>query len=209
MLDLVCRRAGLKDGMKVLDLGCGWGSLSLWIAEHYPKCQITAVSNSRDQIQFIQEQALKKGYANIEARVIDVNQLEESLEGSFERVFSIEMFEHMKNYRRLMKVISNLLSTEGKLFVHHFSHRIFCYEFDSDGKGSWMSQTFFSEAPCPRMICSYTFRMTWRYRTTGAWVETTTSVHCELGWRKWIPGKKKSNKCWLIHMVRIKPKSGG
>ena len=115
----------------MLDLGCGWGSLSLWIAEHYPDCQITAVSNSRDQIQFVNQQAKRKGFSNLEAQVVDVNQLEGALTGSFERVFSIEMFEHMKNYRRLLKIIGGLLAPEGRLFVHHFSQRSFCYEYDS------------------------------------------------------------------------------
>jgi cyclopropane-fatty-acyl-phospholipid synthase len=149
MLDLTCRRAGLENGHKVLDLGCGWGSLSIWIAEHYPDCQITAVSNSRDQIRFVNQQADQKGFSNLEAKVVDVNQLEDTLVGSFDRVFSIEMFEHMKNYRRLLKAIGELMSPEGRLFVHHFSHRSFCYEFDSEEDGNWMAQTFFSGGTMP------------------------------------------------------------
>ena len=149
MLDLTCRRAGLENGMKVLDLGCGWGSLSLWIAENYPDCQITSVSNSRDQIQFINQKADHRGYSNLEAQVVDVNQLEGALAGNFERVFSIEMFEHMKNYRRLLKIISDLLAPEGRLFVHHFSQRSFCYEYDSEEDGNWMAQTFFSGGTMP------------------------------------------------------------
>ena len=150
MLDLTCRRAGLDNGHKVLDLGCGWGSLSLWIAEHYPDCQITAVSNSRDQIEFITRQASQNGYSNLEAQVVDVNQLENALQGSsFDRVFSIEMFEHMKNYRRLMRIISDLLSPGGKLFVHHFSHRLYCYEYETDDSGGWMAQTFFTGGTMP------------------------------------------------------------
>ena len=149
MLDLTCRRAGMENGLKVLDLGCGWGSLSLWIAEHYPACQITAVSNSRDQIAFINQQANQRGYSNLEARVVDVNQLDNTLQGSFDRVFSIEMFEHMKNYRRLMKIISDLLSPNGRLFVHHFSHRSFCYEYETDPSGGWMAQTFFTGGTMP------------------------------------------------------------
>jgi cyclopropane-fatty-acyl-phospholipid synthase len=149
MLDLTCQRAGLQDGMRVLDLGCGWGSLSMWIAEHYPGCQITAVSNSRDQIAFITRQAEEQGYSNLEARVVDVNQLEGSLGETYDRVFSIEMFEHMKNYRRLMKIISGLLTAGGRLFVHHFSHRYYCYEYDREDRGSWMAQTFFSGGTMP------------------------------------------------------------
>jgi cyclopropane-fatty-acyl-phospholipid synthase len=121
----------------------------MWIAEHYPGCQITAVSNSRDQIAFITRQAEKQGYSNLEARVVDVNQLEGSLGETYDRVFSIEMFEHMKNYRRLMMIISGLLSTGGRLFVHHFSHRYYCYEYDMEDRGSWMAQTFFSGGTMP------------------------------------------------------------
>lgn len=149
MLDLTCRRAGLEDGMVVLDLGCGWGSLSLWILEHYPSCRVTAVSNSRDQIEFIRQGAHQRGYSNLEARVVDVNQLENALEREFDRVFSIEMFEHMKNYRRLMKAISDLLSPHGRLFVHHFSHRQFAYEYKQDDMASWMAQTFFTGGTMP------------------------------------------------------------
>jgi cyclopropane-fatty-acyl-phospholipid synthase len=144
MLDLTCRRGELEDGMRVLDLGCGWGSLSLWIAEKYPNCQITAVSNSKDQVDFILGQAQTRSFHNIEARVVDVNNLEESLVGPFERVFSIEMFEHMKNYRALMKRISNLLTPGGKMFVHHFSHRLYAYEYEEEDQDNWMAQTFFT-----------------------------------------------------------------
>jgi cyclopropane-fatty-acyl-phospholipid synthase len=149
MLDLTCQRAELEDGMHVLDLGCGWGSLSLWIAEKYPHCQITAVSNSRDQVVFINRQAQDRGYSHLTARRVDVNQLEESGLGGYDRVISVEMFEHMKNYRRLLKVISGLLKQGGKLFVHHFSHRKFAYEYEEEDKGNWMAQTFFTGGTMP------------------------------------------------------------
>jgi len=149
MLDLTCQRAELEDGMRVLDLGCGWGSLSLWIAEKYPRCQVTAVSNSRDQVAFINRQALDRGYPHLTARRVDVNQLEDADLGSFERVISIEMFEHMKNYRRLLRAISDLLVPGGKLFVHHFSHRKFAYEYEAADAGNWMAQTFFTGGTMP------------------------------------------------------------
>jgi len=149
MLDLVCKRAGLEDGMGVLDLGCGWGSLSLWVAEKYPRCQITALSNSRDQIDYITSQARERGFENLKARVVDVNHLAEKVGEEYDRVFSIEMFEHMKNYGQLMKAISGLLRPGGRLFVHYFSHRQFAYEYEEEDQGSWMAQTFFTGGTMP------------------------------------------------------------
>jgi cyclopropane-fatty-acyl-phospholipid synthase len=147
MLDITCQRAGLENGMTVLDLGCGWGSLTLWIAEHYPNCKILAVSKSQDQIKYIKSRAREMSYQNVEAMVLDVNNLD--LEGRFDRVFSIEMFEHMKNYRRLLGKIGEILNSEGKLFVHIFSHRLFAYEFEADDTSNWMAQTFFTGGTMP------------------------------------------------------------
>lgn len=147
MLDLTCRRAKLEDGMSVLDLGCGWGSLTLWIAEHYPHCRILAVSNSRDQIDFIQSRAREEGFEHVEGLVADINEL--GLEQRFDRVLSIEMFEHMKNYRRLLKKISQILAPGGKLFVHIFSHRLFAYEYEAEDTSNWMAQTFFTGGTMP------------------------------------------------------------
>jgi cyclopropane-fatty-acyl-phospholipid synthase len=149
MLDLTCQRAELEDGMRVLDLGCGWGSLSLWIAENYPRCQVTAISNSRDQVAFINQQAVSLGYENLTARRVDANELADADLGRFERVLSIEMFEHMKNYRRLLDLIRGLLLPGGKLFVHHFSHRKFAYEYEEADAGNWMAQTFFTGGTMP------------------------------------------------------------
>lgn len=147
MLDLTCQRAQLEDGMRVLDLGCGWGSLTFWIAEHFPRCQILAVSKSRDQVQFIKTEARKRGFHSIDARQVDVNDLQ--LDQSFDRIISIEMFEHMKNYRLLLEKISRILRPGGKLFVHIFSHRQFAYEFDAADTRNWMAQTFFTGGTMP------------------------------------------------------------
>jgi cyclopropane-fatty-acyl-phospholipid synthase len=144
---MCCKRAQLEDGMAVLDLGCGWGSLTLWIAEYYPNCNILAVSKSRDQIEYIKKTASEKGYRNVDAMVQDVNSMD--LECRFDRVFSIEMFEHMKNYRRLMGKISKTLNPGGMLFVHIFSHRLFAYEFEADDTNNWMAQTFFTGGTMP------------------------------------------------------------
>ena len=147
MLRLTCARAELEDGMHILDLGCGWGSLSLWIAEQYPTCHVVALSNSPAQIAYIRQRSQDAGFENVEALVADVNRLE--IDRSFDRVISIEMFEHMKNYERLLAEIAALLRPGGRLFVHIFSHRAFAYEFEADDPDDWMAQTFFAGGTMP------------------------------------------------------------
>jgi cyclopropane-fatty-acyl-phospholipid synthase len=147
MLQLTCERARLRSGMAVLDLGCGWGSLSLWIAQHYADCRVVAVSNSRSQKEYIESQCRARGLENVEAITADVNEF--SIDRQFDRVISVEMFEHMKNYEMLMAKIASLLKPEGMLFVHVFSHREFAYEFDVGDAGNWMAQTFFSGGTMP------------------------------------------------------------
>jgi cyclopropane-fatty-acyl-phospholipid synthase len=147
MLELTCQRARLEDGMTVLDLGCGWGSLALWIAERYPNSRVVAVSNSRTQRAYIEARSRECGLQNVEALTADVNDL--LLERRFERVISIEMFEHMKNYEALMRRIAGMLKPAGMLFVHIFCHREFAYEFDVRDSGDWMAQTYFSGGTMP------------------------------------------------------------
>jgi cyclopropane-fatty-acyl-phospholipid synthase len=147
MLRLTCERARLKDGMRVLDLGCGWGSLALWIAENYPNCEVVAVSNSRIQTEFIRSQAEDSGYLNVRTQTANVAEME--IRERFDRVLSIEMFEHMKNYNALMNKIASWLEPEGFLFVHHFSHRRFAYEFDVSNPEDWMARFFFAGGTMP------------------------------------------------------------
>ncbi len=147
MLRLTCQRARLEDGMEVLDLGCGWGSLSLWIAEQYPHCRVLAVSNSRPQREFIETQCRERGFVNVEAITADVAGFETTRR--FDRVLSIEMFEHMKNYEQLMARIASWLKAGGMLFVHIFSHCEFAYEFDASNPKDWMAQTFFTGGTMP------------------------------------------------------------
>jgi cyclopropane-fatty-acyl-phospholipid synthase len=145
MLALTCERAGLADGQDILELGCGWGSLSLWMASHYPNARITGVSNSRTQREYIESEARKRGLANLKILTCDMNRFEPpGGDGSFDRVVSVEMFEHMKNYRRLMANIARWLRTDGRLFVHIFTHREHAYHFIPRDPSDWMARYFFT-----------------------------------------------------------------
>ncbi|MFW6163702.1 MAG: SAM-dependent methyltransferase [Planctomycetota bacterium] len=147
MLALTCDRAQLADGMDVLDLGCGWGSLTLWVAEHYPGCRVLAVSNSTPQRQFIEASCAMRGFENVQVVTADANVFE--TERRFDRVISVEMFEHMRNYRRLLARIGSWLRPEGKLFVHIFTHREFAYPFETEGADNWMGRHFFTGGLMP------------------------------------------------------------
>jgi cyclopropane-fatty-acyl-phospholipid synthase len=148
MLRLTCERAELKSGQHVLELGCGWGSLTLWIAEQYPDSSITAVSNSRTQREFILNQAKERGLTNVAVITSDMNSFK--ADRQYDRIVSVEMFEHMKNYHRLLENISNWLYPEGKLFVHIFTHRHYAYHFEDSGRpDDWMASTFFTGGTMP------------------------------------------------------------
>ena len=147
MLGMYGERAELKDGQRILELGCGWGSLTLWMAEYFPASRITAVSNSNSQREYIQQQAKQRGLGNIDMITCDVNQL--NLDKQFDRVVSVEMFEHMRNYELLMEKIAGMLTAEGKLFVHIFTHQSFTYYFDVIDESDWMSKYFFTGGIMP------------------------------------------------------------
>ena len=147
MLALTCERAQLQDGQQILELGCGWGSLSLWMAKHYPNSSILAVSNSRPQREFIELRAQKLGLTNLKVQTYDMNDF--STEQHFDRVVSVEMFEHMRNWQSLLERISNWLKPEGKLFIHIFSHRRYVYAFSSEGDSNWMGRYFFTGGIMP------------------------------------------------------------
>jgi len=147
MLDLTCRRAGLDNGMKILELGCGWGSLSLWMAEHYPGSQITAVSNSSPQREFIHSKMVERNLSNLQVVTADMNDF--SIDQQFDRVVSVEMFEHMRNWQRLLRRISIWMKPRARLFIHIFTHRQFAYTFEEDGEHNWMGRYFFSGGMMP------------------------------------------------------------
>jgi cyclopropane-fatty-acyl-phospholipid synthase len=144
MLALTCERAGVEDGMRVLDLGCGWGSLSLWLCERHPGVRVLAVSNSRAQREWIEAERDRRGLSErLEVRTADAGSLEPGRR--FDRVVSVEMFEHMRNWQELLARIAGWLEPDGRLFVHVFSHRRLAYEF----AGTWAAERFFTGGRMP------------------------------------------------------------
>jgi len=148
MLELYVERAGLVDGQRILDLGCGWGSLSLYLAERFPGARITSVSNSSSQRMHIERQCGLRGFSNVRVITGDINGVDLPA-SSFDRVVSIEMFEHMKNYKELLARIARWLAPGGKLFVHIFTHHKFAYHFEPKGPGDWMARHFFTGGQMP------------------------------------------------------------
>jgi cyclopropane-fatty-acyl-phospholipid synthase len=152
MLELYASRAELADGQRILDLGCGWGSLSLWLAARYPDAQIVGLSNSHGQRAFIDAQAAQRGLHNltvVTGNVVDFEFDDARLGGGFDRVVSIEMFEHMKNYGLLLAKIARWMRTDAKLFVHIFVHRTLAYHFQVQDGSDWMSKYFFTGGTMP------------------------------------------------------------
>lgn len=148
MLSLTCERAELADGQHILELGCGWGSLTLWMAEKFPQARITGVSNSRTQREFIEAEAARRGLGNVSILTVNMNTFEAGGE-AFDRVVSVEMFEHMKNYRRLMAKVASWLKPGGKLFVHIFTHRDYAYHFEGKDPSDWITRYFFEGGTMP------------------------------------------------------------
>lgn len=147
MLELTCQRAELADGQNVLELGCGWGSLSLFMASKYPNSTFTVVSNSRTQKLHIDEQAKNRGIQNLTVITVDINAF--TLDATFDRIVSVEMFEHMRNYQLLMQKVATLLKPQGKLFVHIFTHKEYAYKFEVIDETDWMSKYFFTGGIMP------------------------------------------------------------
>ena len=148
MLGIYSERAELKDGQHILELGCGWGSLTLWMAEKYPNANITAVSNSATQRMHIEAVCRERGWQHVKVITCDVNTLELDA-NQFDRVVSVEMFEHMRNYQTLLNRISKWMKPEAKLFVHIFCHRYVMYPFETDGDDNWMGKYFFTGGIMP------------------------------------------------------------
>tara|TARA_R110000850_G_scaffold156_6_gene1157 strand:+ start:29624 stop:30673 length:1050 start_codon:yes stop_codon:yes gene_type:complete len=188
MLNLYIERLGVEDGMRILDLGCGWGSVSLWLAGRFRQSEVVGLSNSNGQRAFILEQARARGINNLKIITGNIAEYEmppEHLGEGFDRVISIEMFEHMKNYGLLLRKISGWMKADAKLFVHIFVHKLLAYHFEDKTQSDWMTRYFFRGGTMPSENLLLNFQDDLRVQKT---------------W--WVSGQhyEKTSNHWLANM---------
>ncbi len=186
MLALYLERGQFTDGQDILELGCGWGSITLYLAEKLPNSKITAVSNSNSQRRYIMGQCKERGYNHVEVITCDINDLK--LGQQFDRVISIEMFEHVRNYYNLFKNISTWLKDDGHLFVHVFCHRYLMYPFIAEGDDNWMAKYFFSGGQMPAVDTFSHFQQ--HLQLERRWVNSGT--HYEKTSNHWLENMDKN-----------------
>jgi len=200
MLSLYQSFAQIKDGMDILELGCGWGSLTLWLASHYPNAKITAISNALSQKHWIDKQCEQRGYQNVTVKTVDINAF--SPDQNYDRVVSVEMFEHVRNYKQLFDTINSWLKDDGKLFVHIFCHKMWAYFFETQGHDNWMGQYFFTGGVMPSFD---TFEMIDQELSLEEkkWISGT---HYQKTARDWRRNLRRNQKVIEIIFENIYPK---
>ena len=195
MLDLYCKRAKIEDGMTILDVGCGWGSLSLYLAQKYPKSKITGVSNSNSQRKFIEKLGYERNLHNLNIVTKDINSFDTNKK--FDRIISIEMFEHTKNSKILMDSINKWLAPDGLFFMHVFAHKYNPYYFDTEQKNAWMAKYFFTGGMMPNHDLFRDLESDLNYQKS--WMLSGT--HYEKTSNAWLE-KMDSNKTKILELFR-------